>query len=422
MKFQGTGVEFVDRSLGPFYRGLPIMFSTDSATANDAQRLANFIALNILEKGGGCVLINENLPFFLAINETLFFDSPEKRFILQEAINKGRLYYLNIVFEDTNIVDSNRSMFIKSIANDLNIMTYEIINAKNQIKKSCSDIPVLILLSDISSLILGFKLKEVLSMIRKLILNVKRERDFFLGILNREMQEQNVTNSFTHFADYVLEFGVGILGGKRQPYVSVNRTPFLKDVEKKLCKKFAYEISEDNFYTIPSLPTRFEELRENISYFERGEVTVYGTNYIISEMHTFVNLLKEIEKKFGKSKYSKMIERVGKALGSQIAKALSSQFKLTSDEVFKAVVNHLSITGWGKFNVLEGDTKTRRIRVEGFSRFATNYGKSDLPVCIIEGSILKGVLEELTSLNWTFKENECVSRGNRRCEFELESV
>lgn len=421
LEVRNTGIEFVDQSLGAFYNGLPIMFSTDLTITNDAEKLGNLIALKILEEGGGCILVYENLPFSLAINGTLYFHSPDKRLILQETMNEGRLYYLNIVLEDSISTPTfNQSDFVTPIANDLNRIMYEILNAKNQIKESFSDIPVLILQTNISSLIVDFGPKDVLNMIRKLILNVKSGGDFFLGILNREMQEQNVTNSFTHFADYILQFGIDMLGSKKQPYVSVNRTPLLKDTGKILYKKFAYEISEDNFYTITSLPTSFKELKESISYLERGEVTAYNTDYVIAEMHSFVGFLKEVEKKLGKGEYTKIIKNVGRSIGSQITKALSSRFRPNKEELFKAAVNYLSITGWGKFNILEGDIKSQRIRVEGFSIFAAKYGESDYPVCVLEESILQGILEEITLLNWTSKEKECIAKGDNRCKFELE--
>jgi predicted hydrocarbon binding protein len=296
---------------------------------------------------------------------------------------------------------------------------YEILNAKNQIDKIFSDAPVLILQTNISSLIVDFGPKVVLNMIRKLILNVKRGHAFFLGTLNREMQEQSVTNSLTHFTDYILEFGIDVLGGKKQPYVSVKRTPLLKNTEKSLYKKFAYEISRDNFYTIPSLPISFEELRENISYLERGEVTIYDTNYVIIEIQSLLSLLKEAEKKLGKSEYTKTLGNVGESVGSLIIRALSSQFNLNDEELFKAALNHLSITGWGKLNILEGNIKSNRISVEGFSIFAAKYGESDYPVCVLEGSILQGILKEITSLNWTCIEKECIAKGDKQCKFEL---
>jgi predicted hydrocarbon binding protein len=421
LKIRNTGIEFVDQSLGVLYDGLPMIFSADPTTTNDAQRLGSLIALNILENGGGCVLIYENLPFFLAVNETLYFHSPLKKLTLEKAMNESRLHYLNITVEDTiSTLHFNQSEFIKTVANEPKRIMYEILNAKNQIKNSFSGIPVLILQTNISSLAVDFGPKDALNMLRKVVLNVKSGRDFFLGILDRKMHEQNVTNSFTHLADYVLEFGIDILGGKRQTYVSVNRTPLLKDTGRKLYKKIAYELSEDNFYTIPYLPSSFEELKENISYLEKGEITSYDTNYIITGMSDFVHLLKEIEKKLGKKEYTKTIKTVGRSIGSHVAKALSSQFQPTNEEIFKAAVNHLSITGWGKFNILEGNIKSGSIRIEGFSTLATNYGKSNYPVCIMEEGILQGILEEITALNWTCIEKECIAKGDQRCKFELE--
>lgn len=422
MKNRNTGIEFVNQSLGVLYDGLSMMFSADSTTANDAQKLGSLIALNILKEGGGCILIYENLPFSMAVNETLYFHSPENKLTLEKAINEGRLHYLNIVVQDTiSTLHSNHSKFIKNVKNNPNRIMCEILNSKNQIKKGFSDIPILVLQTGISALVVDFGPKAALNMVRKVILNVKSGRNFFLGILNREMQERHVTNSFTHLADYVLEFGMDIISGKRQTYVSVNRTPQFKDTGKKL-KKFVCELSEDNFYTIPSLPSSFKELKENIFYLERGEITAYDTNYIITGMIDFVHLLKEIEKKLGKDEYIKTIKRVGKEMGSHIAKALSSQFHPTTEELFKAALNQLSITGWGKFNILEGDIKSKRIIVEGFSIFASNYGKSNYPVCVMEESILQGILEELTALNWTCIEKECVAKGDKKCEFELKPV
>ncbi|MEX2753210.1 MAG: V4R domain-containing protein [Candidatus Freyarchaeota archaeon] len=419
MKIGSIGIEFLDQSLGVPYRGLPILISADLSTANDVQRLASLVALNILKNGGGCIFVYENLPFSLATKDVLYFRSPEKRRVLQEAMDEGRLQYLNIVLEE-NISYSalTQSEYVKPVVNDLNRILYEILNARNKIK-SFSDIPVLILQSNISSLIVDFEPRAVLNMIRKLILDVKMHGDLFLGILNREMQELSVANSFTHLADYILEFGVDFIEGKKQPYVSVTRTPLPRDNKKRLYKKFTYEIFEDNFYTLPTIPTSFEELKASISYLERGEVIAYDTNYIIAEMPTFIILLKEIEKKLGENEYAKIVKNVGKLIGSHIVRALSSRFKLTDKELFKAAVNHLSITGWGKFNISKEDIKSGHVIVEGSSNFATNYGKSNYPVCIIEGCILRGILEEISSLNWACDEKECIAKGNIRCKFEL---
>ncbi|MEM3562822.1 MAG: V4R domain-containing protein [Candidatus Jordarchaeaceae archaeon] len=315
----------------------------------------------------------------------------------------------------------NHSEYVTPVVNDLNRILYEILSARNKIK-SFSDVPILILQSNISSLILDFEPRAVLNMIRKLILDVKMHGDLFLGVLNRDMQELSVANALAHLADYILEFGVDLIEGKKQPYVSVTRTPLSLDTKKILYKKFTYEIFEDNFYILPTIPTSFEELKTRISYLERGEVIAYDTNYIIAEMPTFVLLLRGIEKKLGKCEYTKIVKNVGKLIGSHILKILSSRFKLTDEELFKAAINHLSITGWGKFNISEGGIKSGHMIVEGSSNFAAHYGKSDYPVCIIEGGVLQGILEEISLRNWTCDEKECIAKGNGRCKFELKLV
>ncbi|MBS7249029.1 MAG: hypothetical protein KIH08_00320 [Candidatus Freyarchaeota archaeon] len=422
MKIEKIGIEFLDQSLGILHHVFPILFSADSSTENDAQKLASLVALNILKNGGGCVFVYENLPFSWAIKDVLYFRSPEKRRVLQEAMNEGRLHYLNILLED-NISNftRNHSECVTPVVNDLNRIFYEILNARNKIK-NFSDVPVLILQSNISSLVLDFEPRAVLNMIRKLILDVKIHGDLFLGILNRDIQELSLANSLAHLADYILEFGVDFIEGKKQPYVSVTRTPLSTDDKKILYKKFAYELFEDNFCIIPTIPTSFEELKASISYLERGEVIAYDTNYIIAEMPTFVILLKEIEKKLGKSEYTKIVKNVGRLIGSHILKILSSRFKLNYKDLLKAAVKHLSITGWGKFNIYEGSLESGRIIVEGSSNFAAHYGKSDYPVCILEAGVLQGILEEISLRTWTCNEKECIAQGNSSCKFELKLV
>jgi len=422
LKIKNIGIEFLDHSLGVLYRGLPMLISADSNTINDAQRLADSVALNILKNGGGCIFLYENPPFSSATKDEIYFSSPEKGRVLQDAMNEGRLRYLNIVPEEN--IDNfalSQSECVKIIVNDLNRILYEILNTRDNIKCS-SDAPILILQSNISSLIMDFEPRAVLSMIRKLILNVKMHGDLFLGVLNREMQELSIANSLTHLADYILEFGVDFIEGKKQPYVSVARSPLSTDTNKRLYKKFTYDLFDNNFYTLPTIPTSFEELKASISYLERGEVIAYETNYIISEIPSFVILLKEIEKKLGKNEYTKIVKNVGRLIGSHIVRTLSSRVRLTNEEIFKAAVNHLSITGWGKFNIPKGDIESGHIIVEGSSNFAANYGKSDYPVCIIQGGVLQGVLEEISSRNWTCDEQECTAKGNSRCKFELKLV
>ncbi len=418
LKVRSTGIEFVDQTLGTLYDGLPMMFSADSATTYDAQRLGNLIALNILERGGACILIHENLPFSLALEGQLHFTTPEKRLALQKAVGEGRLYYLDVVLEDTTNKESEHSDCVKPVENDLNRIMYEILNAKSQIKKDFSDVPVLILQANISSLAVDFDPGSILRMIRKLILRVKRSGDLFLGILNRELHERKVVYSLTHLADYVLEFGIDVFSGKKQPYVSVTRVPFPNSV-KRYYGKSAYEITGDDFYTLPSLPSSFEELKENLFYIELGDVIAYDTNYVITGMRTFVHLLMEIEEKLGKGEYTRIIKRVGSSVGSQIARSLSCRFQTSDEELFKSAVDYLSITGWGKFRVLEGNIKSGRIRVECLSVLAANYGESDYPVCVLEGGILQGILEELTSEHWTCEETKCIAKGDKKCRFEL---
>ncbi|MHA1644620.1 MAG: V4R domain-containing protein [Candidatus Freyarchaeota archaeon] len=409
----------MDQTLGSLYDGLPMMFSADSATTYDAQRLGSLIALKILERGGGCILAHENLPFSLALGGILHFTSPEKKLALQKAVSEGRLYYFDVVLEETvNIKESEHSEFVKPVENDLNRIVYEVLNAKSQIKKDFSDAPVLILQANISSLAVDFDPGSILKMVRKLILSVKRSGDLFLGILNRELHEQKVVYSLTHLADYVLEFGIDVFSGKKQPYVSVTRVPSPNGV-KRFYGKSAYQIIRDDFHTLPSLPSSFEELKENIFYTEMGDVITYDTNYVIAEMHNFVHLLKEVEEKLGKGEYTRTIKNVGSLIGSQIAKSLSCRFQTSDEELFKSAVEYLSATGWGKLKVLEGNVKSGKIRVECFSVLAANYGESDYPVCVLEGGILQGIIDELTSTHWTCEETKCIAKGDKKCRFEL---
>lgn len=396
-----------------------MMFSADSATTYDAQRLGGLMAVNILERGGGCILVYENLPFSLALEGLLHFDSPEKRLALQRAVREGRLYYFDVVLEDAaSITEFEHSEFVRPIENDLNKIGYEVLKAKSRIKRDFSDSPVLILKANVSSLAVDFDPGSILKMVRKLVLRVKRSGDLFLGILNRELHEQKVVSSFTHLADYVLEFGIDVLSGKKQPYVSVTRTSF-PDGARRFYGKSAYELASDDFYTVPSLPSSFEELKKNIFYTETGNVITYNMNYIITEMRTFVRLLKEVEEKLGKDEYARIIINVGSSIGSQIAKSLSCRFQTSDAELLKSSVDYLSTTGWGEFKLLDWDIKSGRIRVECFPALAANYGETDYPVCVLEGGILQGILEELTSTRWTFDETKCIAKGDKRCRFEL---
>lgn len=134
LKIRDTGIEFVDQTLGTLYNGLTMMFSADSSTVSDAQKLGSLIVLNILENGGGCVLVYKNLPFSLAVNETLYFHTPQNKLNFEKAINEGRLLYLNIAVEDATDIHFNHSEFIKTIANEPKKIIYEVLNAKRKLK------------------------------------------------------------------------------------------------------------------------------------------------------------------------------------------------------------------------------------------------------------------------------------------------
>lgn len=421
MKIRKTGIDYIDKTLRRLYGGLSILIRSDSFSLNDANRLGALLALNFLEKGGAVITVHTNLPFYIIQKQIRRNYSDEKNMVFQKAIGNGKFYFLDLVSgENKTNTTYNDVKNIRGVSNDPNRIIYEITSAKNQIKQKFPDIPILIAYVNISSSIVDFDSKTVLKMIRRLIIDAKREGNILLGIVNCDVHESTVTNTLNHLVDYVINFGLEKINGKKQSYVYISRTPLVKEAHKILNQRFAYHFSSDKFLTLFPLYHSFDELKKSMTFNELGQISVLGWNHVITPVQTFILAFKNMEKIHSYEEHQQILFNFGLTVGIGAALLIKSERGISNKKLLEEVLRYNTLAGWGRTLSIEGSIDEGKLKFTGISSIALSYGHSDRPICTFVGGALAGILQVATKNEWICKETKCMAKGDDYCEFELE--
>lgn len=421
LKIRKTGIDYIDKTLRRLYDGLSILIVSDSFTLNDAERLGALLALNFMEEGGAVIAIQTNLPFDMVQKEVENTYSNEKYMVFKKAIRDGKFYFLDLVSGENKIrATYNDVKNVRGVANDPNRITYEINDAKNQIKQKFPDTPILIIYLNISSSIVDFDSKTILKMIRRLVIDAKREGNILLGIANHDVHEPTVTNTLNHLFDYAINFGLEKINEKKHSYVHVSRTPLVKEAHKILNQRFAYYFLRDKFITLFPLYHSYDEMKESMSFNELGQISVLGWNHVITPIETFILFLKTCERAHGQEEHQQILFDLGLKVGMGAARLIESEHHISNKKLFEEVLKYNTVAGWGRPLSIEGDIDKGKLKITGISTIALSYYRSDHPVCNFVGGSLAGILQVATKKEWICRETRCIAKGDEYCEFELE--
>ncbi|MGQ9719706.1 MAG: V4R domain-containing protein [Candidatus Jordarchaeum sp.] len=421
MKIREAGIDYIDKTLGRLYNGLSMLMVSDSFSMNDADRLAALFALNFLEKGGAVISVHTNLPFNIIQKQVEKNYSHGKNEVFQKAVTEGRFHFLSLVSSENRINTSyNVLKSVREIANDPNRIVYEINDVKNRIRQDFPDTLILVTYTNISSSIIDFDSRTVLKMIRRLVLDAKREGYIFLGTANRDVHESTVTNTLNHIVDYAMNFSLETIYDQKHTYVYVSKTPLLKEAHKILNQRVAYHFSSDNFITLFPLYPSFDELKESMSFNEWGQISVLGWNHIITPIQTLTIFLDSVEKLFGHEKNQEILFDLGRKVGVGAARLVESGLQISDEKLFLEVLKYNTAAGWGRLLSTEGSIDGGKLKIAGISTVALSYGRSDHPVCTFIAGGLAGILKVATKKDWSARETKCIAMGNELCEFELE--
>ena len=421
LKIRRIGIDYIDKTLGRLFKGLSVLMVADSFTLNDAHRLAGLFALNFMERGGAVITIQTDSPFNRILRETRRNFSDEKYRVLQAALREGRFHYLDLVSGENKTASASGDFEnIRGVANDPNRILYEINAARNQIRYNFPETPILVKYVSISSSVIDFDSQTVLKMIRRLTIDTKRRGDIFLGVVNRDIHEPKVTNTLNHFADYVINFGLTTINGNRQSYLHLTRTPLIGDSYRVINQRFAYLFTPDNFFTLLPLFRSFEELKENISFNELGQLSVLGWPHVFTPVETLILFFKNTEKRHGFEKCQQILFELGQWVGVGAARLVESALGLKGKELLEGVLKYNTLAGWGRVLSIEGGVDKGKLRIVGVSTVGLAYGGSDHPVCTFVGGALTGILKAATKGDWRCREERCMAMGDEYCEFKLE--
>lgn len=422
LEVKETGIPFIDFSLGEFSGGQILLFTSDSSTLNDAIMLSMLVTFNMVEKGMSCVAIQTDEPYLLASKKFAHVFLPEKFPLLMEKMNEGRFIYLDLVSGKDQSIQTSGLSGVKLVENNLDRILYDASQALDLMMNNFTDNKVIVLYHNISSSMIDFDSKPVLRMLKKLVGKIKQDGNIFVGVVNRDIHESEVTNTLKHFASYVVELGLEMKDGSPHPFLQVSKTPIIGVVKRILHKKLAYHISGDKFETFSPISFYLDELEDGQVFYQKGEVSILGTKTLVFPISFLASLLKTLENNIDYELYRKIVLEIGVKFGAKNVRAVESEFKLKDDRLLISTLRYAGARGYAKLLDVEGELKSGRIKIRIHSWLAEEWGKSNKPVCVLIAGGLQGIVEEVSSKKWICKETRCIAMGDDYCEFDLTQV
>ena len=418
-----TRIPFIDFSLGKLSGGQVLLFTADSSTLNDVLMFSILVTFSLLERGMSCVTVQTDLPFSLATRKFEHAFLPEKFPLLMSKLDDGHLIYLDLASGRGQPDDGIKNLTgVRLVGDDIDRLLYEAVRAMDDVKKRYPESRVVFLYHNISSSIVDYGSKAVLNMLRKLIANIRKNGDIFIGVVNRDIHEPEITNTLKHISSYAVEFGLEMKGDSPHPYLQVSKTPIVGVVKRILHKKIAYHISGNKFETFSPISFYLDELEDGQVFYQKGEVSILSTKHLVLPVQFMVNLLKALEKNLDYEEYRKYFLEVGKEFGARNVRVVESEFKLKEDRLLFSTLRYVGARGYGKLLGIDGGLKTGRVKIRIHSAIAEMWGESDRPVDVLIESGLRGILEEITGKEWTCEETKCIAKGDDYCEFELTAL
>ncbi|WXG40328.1 MAG: V4R domain-containing protein [Candidatus Freyarchaeum deiterrae] len=421
MEVIDTKIPVIDFSLGKISGGQVLLFTADSSTLNDAMMLSLSVTLNLIDQGMSCVAVQTDEPYFLGRQKFKQLFLPEKFPALVKAMNEGRFTYLDLT---SNKGQSGKTEVsgVKLVKNDLDMILYEASQAMDRTKEKFPDSKIIVLYHNISSSIIDFDSKAVLKMLRKLIAKIKQDSDIFIGLVNRDVHESEITNILKQFSSYTGEFGLELKGDSPRPYFQVTKTPIVGFSKRILFKKLTYYISGNKFETFSPISFYLDELEDGQVFYQKGEVSILGTQNLVLPVQFTTELLKAMEKNIDYELYRKTILELGREFVVKNVRAVESEFKIKDDRLLLLTIKYGGARGYGRLLSIEGTLESGKIKIRVHSSLAEKWDKSNKPVdVLIEGSLL-GLVEEITGKKWVCKETKCIAMGDDYCEFELAQI
>jgi len=420
LEIKETRIPFIDFSLGELSEGQVLLFTADSSTLNDALLLSMLVTFNLIDQGMACVAIQTDEPYFLASKKFKHVFLPDKFPLLIKAMDEGRFTYLDLTSDKSQSDKTTEDLSgVKLVRNDIDRILYEASQAIDRTKRKFPDTKIIFLYHNISSTIVDFDSKAVLKMLKKLIANIKQDGNIFIGVMNRDIHEPEITNTLKHFSNYAVEFGLELKDNSPRPYFQVSKTPMVGFVKRILHKKLAYHISGNKFETFSPISFYLDELENGQVFYQKGEVSILGTKNLVLPIYFLVNLLKSLERNLGYETYRKVVLELGADSGTKNVRAVESEFKLKEDRLLLSTISYVGARGYGKLLGIEGTLESGKIKIRIRSSLAEFWGKSNQPVDVLyEGGFL-GVVKEITGRKWICKETKCMVMGDDYCEFEL---
>jgi predicted hydrocarbon binding protein len=148
--------------------------------------------------------------------------------------------------------------------------------------------------------------------------------------------------------------------------------------------------------------------------FDEGRIFIFGRPSSLLPSDSFVNILKELEKRG----LENIIYFAGKESGKLWFKEMYKVYRLTEKDVIKWGSNIVTLAGWGEAVIKKRDDQNRLI-VFALNNSVTSelYGKSDHAVDHLFRGLLCGAMSFIYNTNLDAVEIKCKAMGDLTCEF-----
>jgi predicted hydrocarbon binding protein len=154
---------------------------------------------------------------------------------------------------------------------------------------------------------------------------------------------------------------------------------------------------------------------------EAGALTFKDVRYLLIRPEPVIQFQKAVEAEVGFERAGELLYEGGFVGGQLSGRRYKEVFGLSDREAVEFMCRMGAQIGWGRFRLIEMDSKARRLTVEvDRSPFAELYGGGAAGgVCHLIRGVLAGLANGAFAAEVRAVEPRCLARGDACCRFEV---
>nr|MDO8132684.1 V4R domain-containing protein [Candidatus Njordarchaeum guaymaensis] len=163
-----------------------------------------------------------------------------------------------------------------------------------------------------------------------------------------------------------------------------------------------------------TLKNDFKNMINSLAMIQEGKVQQGNLQLAAKDTRSIVGLTYRASDFLGEGAVRAVLVRTGKIFAEDDSK----RFNVAGKQLVEDYLKFMSVSGWGKFNVVRMDENGGEVSCE-HSAFAEEYPQGEKSVCHIVVGVLSALAERAFNRRYLVKELECIAKGNQKCRFEI---